>query len=241
MISRILGSFQALFRSRSDPSSSDARIISEIRARHLTYLSKKKLEKLSEICRKIQDFRVHGMYVEAGCALGGSSILIASIKEPTRRLQVYDVFDMIPPPSENDTEDVHHRYKVIKSGQSEGIGGNRYYGYQNDLYNTVKVNLEGFGIDLDRQNVTLIKGLVQETLWVEEPIAFAHIDVDWYDPVKTCLERIFPLLSPGGVMVLDDYHSWGGCKRAVDEYLDDLDAKVSLDDTSGSLSITRIG
>ena len=158
-----------------------------------------------------------------------------------RRLQVYDVFDIIPPPSENDTEEVHHRYRVIKSGQSEGIGGDRYYGYQNDLYNTVKANLEGFGIDLDRQNVALIKGLVQETLWVKEPIAFAHIDVDWYEPVKTCLERIFPLLSVGGVMVLDDYHSWGGCKRAVDEYLDDLDAKVSLDDTAGSLSITRIG
>jgi hypothetical protein len=241
MISKIIESLQALFPSRSSLSSFDSRIISEIRGRHLTYLSKKKLEKLAETCRKIQDFRVHGVYVEAGCALGGSSILIASIKESMRRLQVYDVFDIIPPPSENDTEEVHHRYRVIKSGQSEGIGGDRYYGYQNDLYNTVKANLEGFGIDLDRQNVALIKGLVQETLWVKEPIAFAHIDVDWYEPVKTCLERIFPLLSVGGVMVLDDYHSWGGCKRAVDEYLDDLDAKVSLDDTAGSLSITRIG
>ncbi len=54
---------------------------------------------------------------------------------------------------------------------------------------------------------------------IEQPVAFAHIDVDWYEPVITSLERIFPKLVIGGSIVLDDYHDWGGCRKAVDEYL----------------------
>ena len=34
----------------------------------------------------------------------------------------------------------------------------------------------------------------------------------------TCLERLAPLLVPGGRLVLDDYYAWSGCRTAVDEY-----------------------
>jgi asparagine synthase (glutamine-hydrolysing) len=39
----------------------------------------------------------------------------------------------------------------------------------------------------------------------------------------TCLERIAPLLVPGGRIVLDDYYMWSGCRRAVDEYFEGRD------------------
>jgi len=61
-------------------------------------------------------------------------------------------------------------------------------------------------------------GLFEETLRIDEPIALAHIDCDWYDSVKLCLERITPNVVPGGVLVIDDYRDWVGCRRAVDEY-----------------------
>jgi asparagine synthase (glutamine-hydrolysing) len=50
-------------------------------------------------------------------------------------------------------------------------------------------------------------------------VAFAHIDCDWYDPVKYCLEALEHRLSPGGEIVLDDYHDYGGCQTATDEFL----------------------
>jgi asparagine synthase (glutamine-hydrolysing) len=61
-------------------------------------------------------------------------------------------------------------------------------------------------------------GLFEDTLYIAEPVALAHIDCDWYQSVMLCLERITPHLIPGGVLVIDDYRDWAGCKRAVDEY-----------------------
>jgi hypothetical protein len=214
-------------------------LIKKIKARNLTYLSNAKLVSIVTACRRIEKTDMPGIIVEAGCALGGSSILIATLKDSTRLFQVYDVFEMIPPPTDDDTADVHERYRDITAGKSEGIGGDQYYGYMQDLYNTVLGNFKEFGIDCDEKSISLIKGLVQDTMKIDQPVALAHIDVDWYEPVMTCLERIFPHLSIGGSIILDDYHDWGGCKKATDEFLATRAGQYTLDDSGGSLRVTR--
>lgn len=50
-------------------------------------------------------------------------------------------------------------------------------------------------------------------------IAFLHLDGDWYGSIMTCLEHLFRLVPPGGLVVIDDYGLWDGCTRAVHEYL----------------------
>jgi O-methyltransferase len=69
--------------------------------------------------------------------------------------------------------------------------------------------------------VFLHKGLFETTLpsYNGAPIAFAHIDCDWYDPVRYCLREVGERLSPGGGIILDDYHDYGGCRQATDEFL----------------------
>jgi hypothetical protein len=217
----------------------DQDLIERIRDRRLSYLSSAKLAGIATLCRQLDDAEVPGVFIEAGCALGGSTILIASVKDRDRPLSVYDVFGMIPPPSNTDTDDVHDRYRTIAAGRSKGIGGDRYYGYEPDLYEVVCANLSSFDLDRERESISLVKGLLQETLLVDQPVAFAHIDVDWYDPVMTCLTRIFPRLAPGGTIVLDDYHDWGGCRKATDEFLTTVHDRVILDDTTGAMTITR--
>lgn len=217
----------------------DQETIKRIRQDKLTYLSNRKLQSIVNTCHTIEDANLPGIFLEAGCALGGSSILIASIKSDDRPLNVYDVFGMIPPPTEEDTQDIHDRYQIIVEGKSEGIGGNKYYGYEENLYKKVQANLKSFAIDCEKQSVFLVKGLVQDTLKIDQPVAFAHIDVDWYDPVKTCLERIFPSLVSKGSIILDDYHDWGGCRKATDEYLRKVTGQFSLDDSAGSMKITK--
>ncbi len=49
---------------------------------------------------------------------------------------------MIPPPTKEDTQDVHDRYNAIVQGKSVGISGDKYYGYEDNLYEIVKSNLE---------------------------------------------------------------------------------------------------
>ena len=223
----------------SQLSEKDQDLIRLIRSNKLTYLSEQKLASLATTCNLIEKTQLPGIILEAGCALGGSSILLASLKALERPLFVYDVFGMIPPPTAEDTPDVHDRYRTIVEGKSQGISGDKYYGYEENLLEVVKSNFKSFGIDCEKQSVSLVKGLLQDTMNIDQAVAFAHVDVDWYDPVMTCLERVFPNLIPGGSIILDDYHDWGGCRKATDEYLRKVVGQFSLDDSAGSMKITK--
>ena len=50
-------------------------------------------------------------------------------------------------------------------------------------------------------------------------IAVLHLDGDWYDSVKVCLEHFYDRVSPGGIIQIDDYGHWQGARKAVDEFM----------------------
>jgi O-methyltransferase len=197
------------------------RLAREVRRQNLTYLSQAKLATLERLLDRVKRRRVPGDFVECGVALGGSAILIADRLDGARAFHGYDVFGMIPPPGAADGADAHDRYAVIAGGRSNGIGGERYYGYRDDLYAEVKDSFARFGLQVDQRRIALYKGFFADTIRLERAtrVAFAHIDCDWYDPVRLCLERLAPHMSTGGVFVLDDYNDYGGCRRAATEFL----------------------
>jgi len=168
--------------------------------------------------RSIETNRVLGVVIEAGCALGGSAIVIAAAKSRERPMYVFDTFAGIPAPSDEDGDDVKERYEVIRSGQAEGFGGDLYYGYHDDLLDEVRANFETMGFPAESNHVSLVAGLFQDTMRLSEPVAFAHLDSDWYDSTRTCLEQTWPHVSVGGIVVIDDYDAWSGCRRALYEY-----------------------
>jgi asparagine synthase (glutamine-hydrolysing) len=195
-----------------------------LRKDRMTYLSPQKLQRLEQALRRVRDSGIVGDYLEFGVALGGSSILIASAAlKNSVSFTGFDVFATIPPPtSDKDDDKSKNRYKSISEGKAKGIGGDDdYYGYRSDLYGDVVRSFEKHGLTVDGEKISLIKGLFEES-WPKRksnPIAFAHIDCDWYDPVNFCLNAIAPHLEVGGVAILDDYHDYGGCKMATDEFL----------------------
>ena len=193
-------------------------LIEQVRDERLTYLDEQALTDLARRVREAEAADRPGDIVEAGCALGGSAIVLAAEKDRARALRVYDVFGLIPPPSPRDGEDVQRRYEVITSGRSTGIGGDRYYGYEDDLLCTVRANFARHGLAPDTWNVHLHPGLFDQSLHPPGGVALAHIDCDWYESVTTCLERIVPRLVPGGVLVIDDYEHWSGARAAVDDF-----------------------
>jgi predicted O-methyltransferase YrrM len=199
------------------------RTIAEARAERLTYLKPANLRELASIVQQIERERLPGVVIEAGAARGGSAIVLAAAKAPERPMKVSDVFGMIPAPGEHDGADVHERYAKIAAGDARGVGGEKYYGYRDDLYREVGESFARLGVPVDENNVELIRGLFEDTIRLDEPVAFAHLDGDWYESTMTCLERIAPLLVPGGTIVLDDYYKWSGCRAAVDEYFADRD------------------
>lgn len=210
-----------------------------IRKQKLTYLTQGALYNIIRCIKEVEQAQVPGIMVETGCALGGSTILMGKTKRPARVLKVYDVFGMIPEPSERDGADVHERYEVIAGGSSSGIKGGKYYGYEDDLINKVRGNLRKFGLS-EKDNIELIQGLYEDTLVVDEPVALAHIDCDWYDSVMTCLVRIEPQLSPGGILIIDDYHHYSGCKKAVDEYFNSRKSDYQMETKNNKLIIKSV-
>jgi len=216
-------------------------LAARVRSQGLTYLPMLKIARVLTAIRRIEGSYIPGNFIEAGCALGGSSVLIASAKDHSRPFFIHDVFGMIPPPGPQDPMDVHRRYETIKSGQARGLAGHVYYGYQHGLRGEVERNFRRLGIDPAHNSMTLVEGLVEDTLHVSDAVAFAHIDVDWHDPVKVCLERIHPHLSVGGSIILDDYSDWGGCRTAVDAFLVQFGRCYAVEDVHQSLSMTKIG
>jgi hypothetical protein len=195
--------------------------ISAVRDEHLTYLKAGMLEDLAACVCSIEREGLPGLIVEAGTARGGSAIVLASAKAAERPMKVYDVFGMIPPPTERDGADVHRRYAEITAGAAKGPGRETYYGYRDDLYQEVEDAFARHGVAVGAHNVELVRGLFEDTIRLDEPVALAHLDGDWYESTMTCLERIAPHLAGGGRIVLDDYYTWSGCRRAVDEYFSD--------------------
>jgi hypothetical protein len=189
-----------------------------VRKEKLSYLSRPNLVALARVVAEADRAGRPGLIVETGTALGGSAIVLGSAKAASRGMKVYDVFGQIPPPTEQDGQDVWQRYDRIASGQSKGLGSEEYYGYRDNLYQQVTDSFARHGVPVKENSVDLVQGLFEDTIELDEPVAFAHLDGDWYESTMTCLQRIAPLLVVGGRLVVDDYYAWSGCQTAVDEY-----------------------
>lgn len=83
----------------------------------------------------------------------------------------------------------------------------------------VKANFERFKLLDDK--IEFIEGNVRETLTqlkLPQSIALLRLDTDFYDSTLIELQVLWPRLSIGGVLILDDYGHWDGARKAVDEY-----------------------
>jgi O-methyltransferase len=185
-----------------------------IRRENLTYLPWERIRSLRAAAREVRS--VPGSVVETGVALGGSGILLAN-ELPDREFHGYDVFGEFPSPGPDDPPEAHEVHQLIVAGEADGPGRQVFTGRETDWYDRVADAFSRYGVPLG-DRVHLHKGLVQDTFHPDGPIALAHIDTDWYDPVKICLERIGPHLQPGARVILDDYYDYSGCKKATDEF-----------------------
>ena len=72
-----------------------------------------------------------------------------------------------------------------------------------------------------------------------EKISLLRLDTDWYESTKHEMNNLFPLLVKNGVLIIDDYGHWAGCKKAIDEYIEENNICVLLNriDNTGRISI----
>lgn len=196
-------------------------LVQRVRREKLSYLETAALLDLYDAVSQIEAQHLDGIVVEAGTAKGGSSLVMSAAKRPERSFYMFDAFGLIPPPSDKDGIDAHERYELIASGEAIGTGGQLYYGYEENLEAKVRDAFERYDFEQESDSLHFVKGLYEDTFRINEPVALAHIDCDWYDSVMICLQETVPNLVESGVIVIDDYEAWSGCRRAVDDYFAD--------------------
>lgn len=146
-----------------------------------------------------------------------------------RHLHLFDAFQEIcEPDAAVDGEQALRQTRAFTEGGADGQGVLRpLVGFYDSFGGpgTVAGNrqlLQGT-IGYPAEMVHYHVGWFQETLPVVGesigPIAILRLDGDWYASTKVCLEYLFDEVVPGGIVIIDDYGAYEGCRRAVDEFL----------------------
>lgn len=171
-----------------------------------TMIGEKRMNSLLQCMEEVEKNRIPGDFIETGVWKGGSTIFMRGFlkkaRNTKRKVWVADSFMGFPPTKHPDGNDVN-----------------------NDIYpdlvisiETVKDNFLKYNL-LDEQ-VCFLKGFFSETL-PSAPIkqlAILRLDGDLYDSTMDALTALYPKLSKGGYVIIDDYGFWPGCAEAVHDY-----------------------
>jgi hypothetical protein len=91
------------------------------------------------------------------------------------------------------------------------------------------------------ERIRFVRGPVEETLPAKAPKALAllRLDTDWYESTRHELLHLYPRLAVGGVLIIDDYGHWDGCRKAVTEHFQDHAPPVLLNriDYTGRIAV----
>jgi hypothetical protein len=160
---------------------------------------------------------VEGDVVECGVSTGYgllSLILLSEIAGVARQFHGFDSFQGMPPPTTAD-----------RNRLDEGD-------YASTPTLVERVLRDGRISDASRAAVHLHVGMFHETLPdYRRPVALVHLDCDFYESYKTCLEHLYQQVVPGGVILFDEYQpDFPGAIRAIDEFFTNRPERVEIHD-----------
>jgi hypothetical protein len=183
-----------------------------------------RLQALVDAVRYCVSRDVPGAFAECGVWKGGSMLAMAltlqELGSTDRDLYLYDTFEGMTEPTEADVSaysapaldtwtDAQERGESAFPELADAAGFDE---------RTVRELIVATGYPAERVHVAV--GPVEHTLPEHAPPALAllRLDTDWYESTRHELEHLYPRLSDGGVLLIDDYGHWEGARRAVDEY-----------------------
>jgi O-methyltransferase len=170
----------------------------------LTMVGLARLADLQSCIETVVRDQVPGDLIEAGVWRGGASILMRAVLDSLgstdRAVLVADSFEGFP-----------------ESDAAEGDGVDYSYEFLAAPLDDVKANFARFGYD---RGVEFVPGFFEETLphLTDRTFAVVRLDGDSYSATNVGLHSLYPALSPGGYMIIDDYGVVEGCRRAVDDF-----------------------
>lgn len=180
--------------------------------RPYTMLSEERLFSLFTLAKRVCQENLPGNIVECGVAGGGSSALMAAVIHrysiQPRFVYSVDSFEGMPQPSGADT------HQGIEA-EATGWGTGTCAAPESSLLDIcAKLGVSHL--------VKPVKGYFEEVLPVRRDwfgmIALLHMDGDWYSSTKAILDNLYDRVVDGGLIQIDDYGYWEGCRKAVHEF-----------------------
>lgn len=170
---------------------------------------------------RLKKEKIEGAFAEVGVYQGETASLMHEM-DPSRKLHLFDTFEGF---SKRDL-------------QSEKIDDvNRSVDFSDTSEESVMKYING------NSNILSHKGYFPATTqdFTVERYAFVHLDADLYNPTLAGLRYFYPLLSPGGVIIVHDYnHTWEGVTKAVDEFSKTIaESLMEISDWQGSVMIVK--
>jgi O-methyltransferase len=168
----------------------------------------KRLDNLQYCVAEVIKNKVEGDLIETGVWRGGSTIfmkaLLKAAHDQKRVVWVADSFEGLPKPDAKyaaDKNDRLYTYKELAIPLAE-----------------VRRNFEKYGL-LD-EKVKFLKGWFKDTLPTApiNKLAVLRLDGDMYESTMDALVNLYPKLSKGGFIIVDDYLHVEACKAAVQDY-----------------------
>jgi O-methyltransferase len=165
------------------------------------------LEFTSDLCKKVKD--IPGDFCEAGVAYGGQMANMHKV-DPNRKIYAFDSFLGIAQHNEKDVE--------FTAVHGKGTGDPRQTnGVTSVSLEICKDNLQRLDCDMDK--FIFVEGWFIDTLpkLTDEKFAIIRLDCDIYESYMTCLKYLYPRLSVGGYLIIDDWNLTG-CRAALYDY-----------------------
>jgi O-methyltransferase len=215
-------------RSRALPDHYDdaaKRIIAAVRPRTLT--SHEKIHALVLAIRYLLDRGIPGAIVECGVWRGGSMQAVAHTLSDRgvtdRDLHLFDTFEGMTEPTDEDRFwDGRLAADVLNSSPRTA----RVWAVAG--IDDVQQGMAETGYPTERIHYHV--GRVEETIPAQAPetIALLRLDTDWYESTRHELEHLYSRVPPGGVVIADDYSTFTGARKAVDEFLESIGEQLLL-------------
>jgi glycosyltransferase involved in cell wall biosynthesis/predicted O-methyltransferase YrrM len=181
--------------------------------RPYTLLSEARLFSLYSLAKQICLEDIPGSFVECGTYKGGAAALLATVIQRyslrPRLLYAFDTFEGMPDPIEVDRHD-----GIPANLTGFGVG---------TLKAPIEENLNKVCQELGVTDIVVpVKGLFADTLPEYKlhinDIALLHADGDWYESTMDIFNTLYECIVPDGVIQVDDYGHWEGCRKALHEF-----------------------
>ena len=186
-----------------------------------TMTSAERMYALHKSTQYIIDADIEGDIVETGVWRGGSAMVMAlTLLEKgsqEKKMYMYDTFTGMEEPTKNDTNQ-YTGTSPLREWKLHNRSSHNQWCYCS--VEDVQENMKTTGYP--EEKILLIQGKVEDTIPknIPEKISLLRLDTDWYESTAHEMEHLYPRLSKGGVLFIDDYNYWGGCRKGVDEYLE---------------------